>query len=195
MEGGIGVISVQKYNTILEKVLIEHGGYRCELRQDKNVAEWLIAYNSVKSAQQFGLAIVDALEIEVDTDNFGEIIRVAICFGGFHGMGPNSISGKAEYYGPAVDRTKVVIGAAIQSKSSTVILGVLGLDLNPPKDLGKKVVMAAIGRVDEMRLFSCERKQLIWGERLGKQYRQKIFSAKKKSKPLSLRSISSLLVK
>uniref|UniRef100_A0A7S2UBZ0 GAF domain-containing protein n=1 Tax=Attheya septentrionalis TaxID=420275 RepID=A0A7S2UBZ0_9STRA len=185
MEGGIGGMPVQKYTSILEKVLIEHGGYRCELHQDKNVAEWLIAYDSVKSALKFGLAMVDALEIDVDTAKFGEMIRVAICFGGFHGMGPNSISGKAEYYGPVVDRTKFVIGADIQSKSSTVILGVFRLHLNVPKDLGKKVVTATVGTVDEMTLFSCERKQLPWRKRLREQYFKKSVSSKKKSKSSS----------
>jgi class 3 adenylate cyclase len=104
---------------LIGTLLMEQGqGYQC-----KNT---MIAFKCQSSAVRFGLALIDALtRRRIDGKDLSRLIKVGIFEGKFTSMGPHQTTGRADYYGPVVNRAARVAGAA---EPGQVCLGVVTAD-------------------------------------------------------------------
>lgn len=76
--------------------LTDPPGYECQ--EDDGV--WMLAFHNVGSAVTFGLDLIEKLE------NAPADVKIGIHYGQFTSMGPHKVTGRADYFGPVVNRCK-----------------------------------------------------------------------------------------
>ncbi|CAB9526597.1 Putative serine/threonine-protein kinase/receptor [Seminavis robusta] len=106
----------------IDTVLKENfeGGYQCK--------DFLVAFHAVSDAVRFALKIQDKLEKENVLDVcLKNKVRIGIQEGVFESMGPNPVTGRAEYFGAVSQYASLVAEAA---SPGCVYLGKAGSDLD-----------------------------------------------------------------
>ena len=106
----------QKVAAVLGKVLrgllmkVDPPGYECK----EDHGKWMLAFSSVKPAIRFGLKLMEATKAAFLCGfvHTGDLVRVGIHSGVFSSMGPHPITGRADYFGPVVNRAARVAAAA-----------------------------------------------------------------------------------
>lgn len=152
---------------LLRPLLWEMNGYEC--KEDRGI--WMIAFDSPSEAVLFGLSLMDRVYNTPALDNSvarQELVKVGILAGSFTRMGPHPTTGRADYYGPVVNRAARVAAAAFPGE---IYLGVStaidpsALELQPP-DLGPSVALESRGLrslkgvSEPIALYSCS-KQVV----------------------------------
>lgn len=126
-------------------------GYEC---QEDN-GTWMLAFHCVGSSIMFGLNLIDKL----NSSNSPLLAKVGVHSGIYASMGPHTITGRADYFGPVVNRAARI---AANSNTGEVRLGIPkpGLkNFQPPKV--KEVEVRYLGTElfkgvnVEMCLFAC----------------------------------------
>lgn len=80
-------------------------GYQCK--------DFLVAFEDTSAAVRFGLALQESLGKEdVMGVSLKDCIGIGVHQGNFETMGPNPVSGKAEYFGNVIERVKAVARSA-----------------------------------------------------------------------------------
>mmetsp|Transcript_12660 Transcript_12660/g.17448 ORF Transcript_12660/g.17448 Transcript_12660/m.17448 type:complete len:624 (-) Transcript_12660:298-2169(-) len=141
-------------------------GYEC---QEEN-GSWMLAFGRVANAVSFSLRLVEALAhapLKGDVDK-SKMFKIGIHAGPFTSMGPHTVTGRADYFGPVVNRAARV---ASQCELGRIVLGVpvvQGETVCPP-DFGSKIVTWRIGvrklkgLTIDMALFGCARASQMRG--------------------------------
>lgn len=136
-------------------------GYECQ--EDKG--SWMLAFDRIDNGINFGLDLKEnvmknaKLLGEVDKS---KVFRVGIHWGPFLSMGPHTVTGHADYFGPIVNRAARV---AAQCEAGQICVGVpMGTDEEPP-DPGPTVEVDVLGVKQlkgisiEMAIFGCRKKE------------------------------------
>lgn len=136
-------------------------GYECQ--EDKG--SWMLAFDRIENGIKFGL---DLKEDVVNNSNlFGKVdveraFRIGIHWGPFLSMGPHTVSGHADYFGPIVNRAARV---AAQCEPGQVCVGVPMGDGEEPPDPGPSVDVDVLGVKQlkgisiEMVIFACRKRK------------------------------------
>jgi len=143
----------QKLANLIRNLLIraKPPGYEC---QEDN-GSWMLAFHCVGSSILFGLNLIDKLK----SSNSPLLAKVGVHGGIYASMGPHTITGRADYFGPVVNRAARI---AANSNTGEVRLGIPKPDLknfHPPKV--KQVEVQYLGTElfkgvnVEMCLFAC----------------------------------------
>ena len=125
-------------------------GYEC---QEGN-GSWMLAFNSTFQAVDFGLRLIDELE------DAPLKVKVGVHSGRFISMGPHKITGRADYFGPIVNRAARVASASRVGDVSVGYALETGDEVVPP-DFGSGVDVQLSGKHKykgisvEMITFSC----------------------------------------
>jgi len=156
----------KKNHKILAKFIRSHlmrlspPGYECQ--EDRG--SWMLAFDQIKNGIKFGLDLNESVakcpDIRGDVDKT-TLFRIGIHWGPFLSMGPHTITGHADYFGPIVNRAARV---AAQCEPGQVCVGVpMGDDEEPP-DPGPSVEVDVLGVKQlkgisiEMAIFSCRKR-------------------------------------
>ncbi|KAL7491713.1 hypothetical protein ACHAWT_001979 [Skeletonema menzelii] len=136
-------------------------GYECQ--EDKG--SWMLAFDRIDNGINFGLDLKEnvmknaKLLGEVDKS---KVFRVGIHWGPFLSMGPHTVTGHADYFGPIVNRAARV---AAQCEAGQICVGVpMGTEEEPP-DPGPTVEVDVLGVKQlkgisiEMAIFACRKKE------------------------------------
>mmetsp|Transcript_18579 Transcript_18579/g.44674 ORF Transcript_18579/g.44674 Transcript_18579/m.44674 type:complete len:553 (-) Transcript_18579:51-1709(-) len=137
-------------------------GYECQ--EDKG--SWMLAFDRIENGIRFGLDLKE--DVIANSDLFGDFVdkerafRIGIHWGPFLSMGPHTVSGHADYFGPIVNRAARV---AAQCEPGQVCVGVpMGDDEEPP-DPGPSVEVDVLGLKQlkgisiEMAIFACRKRK------------------------------------
>ena len=135
-------------------------GYECQ--EDKG--SWMLAFDRIDNGINFGLDLKENVmknaKLLGDVDK-SQVFRVGIHWGPFLSMGPHTVTGHADYFGPIVNRAARV---AAQCEPGQVCVGVpMGTDEEPP-DPGPTVDVLVLGVKQlkgisiEMAIFGCQKK-------------------------------------
>mmetsp|Transcript_26635 Transcript_26635/g.39591 ORF Transcript_26635/g.39591 Transcript_26635/m.39591 type:complete len:686 (-) Transcript_26635:736-2793(-) len=133
-------------------------GYEC---QEEN-GSWMLAFGKMAKAVSFGLRLVESTArapLEGDIDR-SKIFKIGVHTGPFTSMGPHTVTGRADYFGPVVNRAARV---ASQSELGQVIIGMplRSGEIACPPDFGNKITTNMVGirklkgLTIDMALFSC----------------------------------------
>jgi class 3 adenylate cyclase len=142
-----------KLAKMIRKLLIRTNppGYECQ--EDNGI--WMLAFHSVGSAILFGINLIDKLEIAESP----LLAKVGVHSGEFASMGPHTVTGRADYFGPVVNRAARIAG---NSETRQVRLGIPKTELrtfDPPNIKSIKVEYLGTevfkGVNVEMALFAC----------------------------------------
>lgn len=136
-------------------------GYECQ--EDKG--SWMLAFDRIDNGINFGLDlkenVMENAKLLGDVDK-SQVFRVGIHWGPFLSMGPHTVTGHADYFGPIVNRAARV---AAQCEPGQVCVGVpMGTDEEPP-DPGPTVEVDVLGVKQlkgisiEMAIFGCRKKE------------------------------------
>ena len=136
-------------------------GYECQ--EDKG--SWMLAFDRIDNGINFGLDLKENVmknaKLLGDVDK-SQVFRVGIHWGPFLSMGPHTVTGHADYFGPIVNRAARV---AAQCEPGQVCVGVpMGTDEEPP-DPGPTVEVDVLGVKQlkgisiEMAIFGCRKKE------------------------------------
>lgn len=127
-------------------------GYECQ--QDNG--SWMLAFHKTVHAVSFGLNLLETIS------SAPLQVKVGIHTGTFTSMGPHAVTGRADYFGPIVNRAARV--AAMADESSSVLgLPVESGEVIVPPDFGSSVNVKYIGQQKlkgvsvVMALFSCHK--------------------------------------
>lgn len=134
-------------------------GYECQ--EDKG--SWMLAFDRIDNGINFGLDLKENVmknaKLLGDVDK-SQVFRVGIHWGPFLSMGPHTVTGHADYFGPIVNRAARV---AAQCEPGQVCVGVpMGTDEEPP-DPGPTVEVDVLGVKQlkgisiEMAIFGCRK--------------------------------------
>mmetsp|Transcript_14281 Transcript_14281/g.30984 ORF Transcript_14281/g.30984 Transcript_14281/m.30984 type:complete len:893 (-) Transcript_14281:422-3100(-) len=137
-------------------------GYECQ--EDKG--SWMLAFDRIENGIKFGLALKDDV-VKNSDDLFGKVdtervFRIGIHWGPFLSMGPHTVSGHADYFGPIVNRAARV---AAQCEAGQICVGVPMGDGEEPPDPGPSVDVDVLGVKQlkgisiEMAIFACRRRE------------------------------------
>mmetsp|Transcript_11959 Transcript_11959/g.22163 ORF Transcript_11959/g.22163 Transcript_11959/m.22163 type:complete len:951 (-) Transcript_11959:434-3286(-) len=135
-------------------------GYECQ--EDKG--SWMLAFDRIENGIKFGLDLKE--DVLKNSELFGDVdkeraFRVGIHWGPFLSMGPHTVSGHADYFGPIVNRAARV---AAQCEPGQVCVGVPMGDGEEPPDPGPSVDVDVLGVKQlkgisiEMAIFACRKK-------------------------------------
>ncbi|KAL7506699.1 hypothetical protein ACHAXN_004030 [Cyclotella atomus] len=135
-------------------------GYECQ--EDKG--SWMLAFdrteNGIKFALELNETVSKSVKLRGDIDK-EKMFRIGIHWGPFLSMGPHTITGHADYFGPIVNRAARV---AAQCEPGQVCVGIpMDADEEPP-DPGPTVEIEVLGVkqlkgiTTEMAIFSCRKK-------------------------------------
>ncbi|KAK1741258.1 nucleotidyl cyclase domain-containing protein [Skeletonema marinoi] len=135
-------------------------GYECQ--EDKG--SWMLAFDRIDNGINFGLDLKENVmknaKLLGDVDK-SQVFRVGIHWGPFLSMGPHTVTGHADYFGPIVNRAARV---AAQCEAGQICVGVpMGTDEEPP-DPGPTVEVDVLGVKQlkgisiEMAIFGCRKK-------------------------------------
>uniref|UniRef100_A0A7S3Q0D2 Guanylate cyclase domain-containing protein n=1 Tax=Chaetoceros debilis TaxID=122233 RepID=A0A7S3Q0D2_9STRA len=91
--------------------LTDPPGYECQ--EDGGV--WMLAFHNVGSAVTFGIDLIEKLE-SAPAD-----VKIGIHYGQFTSMGPHKVTGRADYFGPVVNRSARI---AATSEKGQLRLGI-----------------------------------------------------------------------
>jgi len=148
-------------STVLAKLIrsklqdSDHFGYEC---QEEDGA-WMLAFQSTAAAASFGLKVVGQL-------NHAPLkVKIGIHSAKFASMGPHAVTGRADYFGPVVNRTariaagadpgQVLVGVVIENSEEVNIPdlgGIEGYFLNKEKFKGvsKEIAVYCCHRSDKV---------------------------------------------
>jgi len=130
----------------------DHIGYEC---QEEDGA-WMLAFQSTAAAASFGLKLIDRL------DRAPLKVKIGIHSGKFASMGPHPVTGRADYFGPVVNRSariaagadpaQVLVGVAVEDGEEEVEAPDLG-------DVGSRFLRKEKfkGVSKEIAVYSCYR--------------------------------------
>lgn len=135
-------------------------GYECQ--EDKG--SWMLAFDRIENGIKFGLDLKE--DVVENSDLFGDVdkeraFRIGIHWGPFLSMGPHTVSGHADYFGPIVNRAARV---AAQCEPGQVCVGVPMGDGEEPPDPGPSVDVDVLGVKQlkgisiEMAIFACRKR-------------------------------------
>lgn len=136
-------------------------GYECQ--EDKG--SWMLAFDRIENGIKFGLDLKE--DVLTAATLFGKVdkeraFRVGIHWGPFLSMGPHTVSGHADYFGPIVNRAARV---AAQCEPGQVCVGVPMGDGEEPPDPGPSVDVDVLGVKQlkgisiEMAIFACKKRK------------------------------------
>lgn len=136
-------------------------GYECQ--EDKG--SWMLAFDRIENGIKFGLDLKE--DVINNSDLFGDVdkeraFRIGIHWGPFLSMGPHTVSGHADYFGPIVNRAARV---AAQCEPGQVCVGVPMGDGEEPPDPGPSVDVDVLGVKQlkgisiEMAIFACRKRK------------------------------------
>lgn len=157
VEEAINEQDIPKYSKNLAKIIrgllirTNPPGYEC---QEDN-GNWMLAFHSLETAILFGLNLVARIKIA----RFPLLSKIGVQSGTFTSMGPHAITGRADYFGPIVNRAARVTASA---EKNEVRLGIPKDELVnfiPPQIEDVKVTYVGTklfkGVNVETALFSC----------------------------------------
>ncbi|KAL7519506.1 hypothetical protein ACHAWX_004258 [Stephanocyclus meneghinianus] len=132
-------------------------GYECQ--EDKG--SWMLAFDRIENGIKFGLELNETVskstKLRGDIDK-KRLFRIGIHWGPFISMGPHTITGHADYFGP-------IARVAAQCEPGQVCVGVPMESDEEPPDPGPTVEVEIVGVKQlkgistEMAIFSCRKKQ------------------------------------
>ncbi|KAL3797948.1 hypothetical protein HJC23_013186 [Cyclotella cryptica] len=139
-------------------------GYDCKA----DGGQWLLAFDRMANAVMFGLQLnatlheLTGLTGQVDIEC---MFKVGIVSGPFTSMSPNPVTGKAEYFGPIVNRTVVV---ANNCKQGQVCVGIplKDGDTADPPDFGAsvRVELVELKKMPNVKnciaIFECKKRNI-----------------------------------
>ncbi|KAL7545687.1 hypothetical protein ACHAWF_009039 [Thalassiosira exigua] len=136
-------------------------GYECQ--EDKG--SWMLAFDRIENGIKFGLDLKE--DVTTNADLYGNVnrekaFRIGIHWGPFLSMGPHTVSGHADYFGPIVNRAARV---AAQCEPGQVCVGVPMGDGEEPPDPGPSVDVDVLGVKQlkgisiEMAIFACRKRK------------------------------------
>jgi len=135
-------------------------GYEC---QEEN-GSWMLAFGRIANAVSFGLRLVEAIDRAPLKGNIdrSKMFKIGIHTGPFTSMGPHTVTGRADYFGPVVNRAARV---ASQCELGQVLIGIPLPSGETPctPDFGSKIITKLVGirklkgLTVDMALFSCAR--------------------------------------
>lgn len=127
-------------------------GYECQ--QDNG--SWMLAFHKTVHAVSFSLNLLETVS------SAPLQVKVGIHTGTFTSMGPHAVTGRADYFGPIVNRAARVASTADDSSSVLGLPVEIGEVIVPP-DFGSSVNVKFIGQQKlkgvsvNMALFSCHK--------------------------------------
>lgn len=139
-------------------------GYECAGEDGK----WILAFDRMANGVEFGLLLKKTLHEVIglcgNIDKEG-MYKIGIASGAFTSMSPNPVTGKAEYYGPIVNRT-VVVANNCEPGQVCVGLTLKNGDTVDAPDFGAsvKVQLVEMKRLpnmkDDLAIFDCKRRNI-----------------------------------
>eukprot|EP00560_Eucampia_antarctica_P009171 CAMPEP_0197827728 /NCGR_PEP_ID=MMETSP1437-20131217/4454_1 /TAXON_ID=49252 ORGANISM="Eucampia antarctica, Strain CCMP1452" /NCGR_SAMPLE_ID=MMETSP1437 /ASSEMBLY_ACC=CAM_ASM_001096 /LENGTH=463 /DNA_ID=CAMNT_0043428703 /DNA_START=521 /DNA_END=1912 /DNA_ORIENTATION=+ len=143
-----------KLAKIIRSVLIigDNPGYECQ--EDKG--SWMLAFHRIVDGVSFGLNLQERIE------SAPLHVKVGIHSGPFTSMGPHAVTGRADYFGPIVNRAARVTSAT-ESNNVFVGMAVESGEVIVPPDFGSFIHLKFVakqqlkGVTTDMALFSCSR--------------------------------------
>ena len=142
-------------------LLIDPPGYEC--REDDGC--WMIAFDTMAHAVTFGLALNDVVTKTTMVNNVN-MFKVGIVSGPFTSMGPHKTTGKAEYFGPIVNRAMQVALSCIPGEVAVGIPLCDGATVDGSPDFGPTInvklqgIKKLVGIALDMAIFACSRRRI-----------------------------------
>ena len=150
-------------------LMIDPPGYEC--REDDG--SWMIAFDTMAHAVTFGLSLNSSILRDDDVVsnslvgknnvNRSAMFKIGIVSGPFTSMGPHKTTGKAEYFGPIVNRAMQVASNCIPGEVSVGIPLSDGATVNDSPDFGPTVhvklqgITKLVGIALNVAIFVCSR--------------------------------------
>lgn len=140
-------------------------GYECQEQK----GSWMLAFDRIENGIKFGLDLKE--DVIKNSKLYGNInkeitFRIGIVWGQFLSMGPHTVSGHADYFGPIVNRAARV---AKHCQPGQVCVGVPMGDGDEPPDPGPSVEVDVMGVAKlkgisvVMAIFGCRKKLVSIG--------------------------------
>lgn len=147
-------------------LLIDPPGYEC--REDDGC--WMLAFDTMAHAVTFGLSLKSTIlqnDIAatglVGSVNRAAMFKIGIVSGPFTSMGPHKTTGKADYFGPIVNRAEQVASNCIPGEVAVGIPLSDGATVADSPDFGPSInvklhgIKKLVGIALDMAIFACSR--------------------------------------
>lgn len=155
-------------NLIRSDILVQDpAGYECQ----QDGGSWMLAFHTMAQAVTFGLNLRSALgnasfHGQVTNRQRATMVKIGIYAGPYVSMGPHAVTGRADYFGPIVNRAARVASAACPGQVCVGIPLATGEVAESP-DFGCKIKTKFMGAkrlkglTFDMALFSCYREVAV----------------------------------